>query len=97
MAVNDKRADIAILKTMGASNTLLRLIFIVHCGMNGILGVVSGTVLGILISENLKKSEGSHKLHIPYKSKKLDFLKDRWKSILSMFDLRKSEKPIFTD
>ncbi|SQD77357.1 lipoprotein-releasing ABC transporter permease subunit LolE [Moritella yayanosii] len=53
MAVNDKRADIAILKTMGASNTLLRLIFIVHGGINGILGVVSGTVLGILISENL--------------------------------------------
>lgn len=53
MAVNDKRADIAILKTMGASNTLLRMIFIVHGGINGILGVVSGTVLGILISENL--------------------------------------------
>jgi len=53
MAVNDKRADIAILKTMGASNTLLRLIFIVHGGINGILGVVSGTILGILISENL--------------------------------------------
>ncbi|WP_392339264.1 lipoprotein-releasing ABC transporter permease subunit LolE [Moritella marina] len=53
MAVNDKRADIAILKTMGASNALLRLIFIVHGGINGILGVVSGTILGILISENL--------------------------------------------
>jgi len=53
MAVNDKRADIAILKTMGASNTLLRLIFIVHGGVNGILGVASGTILGVLISENL--------------------------------------------
>jgi lipoprotein-releasing system permease protein len=53
MAVNDKRADIAILKTMGASNMLLRIIFIVHGGVNGVLGVVSGTVLGILVSENL--------------------------------------------
>lgn len=53
MAVNDKRADIAILKTMGASNALLRLIFIIHGGINGILGVISGTILGILISENL--------------------------------------------
>lgn len=53
MAVDDKRADIAILKTMGASNGLLRLIFIVHGGFNGLLGVFSGTLLGILISENL--------------------------------------------
>lgn len=53
MAVNDKRADIAILKTMGASNALLRTIFVVHGAVNGILGVASGTVLGILISENL--------------------------------------------
>ena len=53
MAVNDKRADIAILKTMGASNTLLRLIFIVHGGVNGILGVISGTILGVLVANNL--------------------------------------------
>lgn len=53
MAVNDKRADIAILKTMGASNMLLRIIFVVHGGVNGVLGVVSGTLLGILVSENL--------------------------------------------
>jgi len=53
MAVDDKRADIAILKTMGATNGLLRLIFIIHGGFNGLLGVFSGTLLGVLVSENL--------------------------------------------
>lgn len=53
MAVDDKRADIAILKTMGASNTLLRLIFVFHGCINGIIGVVSGSVLGTLIATNL--------------------------------------------
>lgn len=53
MAVDDKRADIAILKTMGASNTLLRLIFVFHGCVNGIFGVVSGSVLGTLIATNL--------------------------------------------
>ena len=53
MAVNDKKGDIAILKTMGASSKLIMLTFIFQGLVNGLLGSVIGGVCGVLLSLNL--------------------------------------------
>ncbi|WP_435234119.1 lipoprotein-releasing ABC transporter permease subunit LolE [Psychromonas sp. PT13] len=53
MAVNEKRGDIAILKTMGASKWMLRFIFIVQGAFNGFVGCIVGAVFGVYIAENL--------------------------------------------
>lgn len=53
MAVNEKRGDIAILKTMGASKWMLRGIFIVQGAFNGLIGCLLGAFIGIYIALNL--------------------------------------------
>lgn len=53
MAVNDKKGDIAILKTMGASNKLIMLTFIYQGLVNGVLGSLVGSVCGVLLALNL--------------------------------------------
>jgi len=53
MAVNEKRGDIAILKTMGASVWSLRFIFIVQGAFNGFVGSLIGAIAGVYIALNL--------------------------------------------
>lgn len=53
MAVNEKKSDIAILKTMGAKSSTIMASFMFQGLMNGIVGCLLGTSLGILISLNL--------------------------------------------
>lgn len=53
MAVNDKRSDIAILKTMGAGKWSLRAIFIVQGAFNGFVGSLLGAGLGVYLAVNL--------------------------------------------
>lgn len=48
MAVTDKQADIAILRTMGAKPSTIMGIFMVQGVSIGVVGVLLGTVLGIL-------------------------------------------------
>ena len=48
MVVRDKRSDIAILRTMGASPLTIRRIFMLQGFMVGIIGTAIGLVLGIL-------------------------------------------------
>lgn len=50
LAVNEKRGDIAILKTMGAGNWQIRLTFMVQGLMNGLAGAIAGAVVGSLLS-----------------------------------------------
>lgn len=50
MAVNEKRGDIAILKTMGASAWQIRTTFMVQGMVNGLLGAGIGAVMGMLLS-----------------------------------------------
>ena len=50
MTVNDKKADIAILRTMGASQTNIMKIFMLQGGTSGIIGTLSGTILGVLLA-----------------------------------------------
>lgn len=67
MAVNEKRSDIAILKTMGASNFQIRLIFITQGMVNGLLGAIGGAVIGVLMAENLSSIIGVIEKVIGYK------------------------------
>ncbi|MFT7007594.1 MAG: lipoprotein-releasing system permease protein [Colwellia sp.] len=53
MAVNNKRSDIAILKTMGASSKLIMLTFIYQGLVNGLLGSIIGGFLGVVLALNL--------------------------------------------
>ena len=53
MAVNDKKGDIAILKTMGASSKLIMLTFIYQGLVNGLLGSTIGGLCGVFLALNL--------------------------------------------
>jgi lipoprotein-releasing system permease protein len=53
MNVTDKRADIAILRTLGASPKSIMGIFIVQGAMVGIMGTLGGLLLGLLIAFNI--------------------------------------------
>jgi lipoprotein-releasing system permease protein len=53
MAVTDKRADIAIMRTFGASPRSIMLIFMVQGALIGIIGTLIGAFIGILIALNI--------------------------------------------
>jgi lipoprotein-releasing system permease protein len=53
MTVTDKRADIAILRTLGASPRSIMGIFMIQGATSGILGTLSGLGLGLLIAFNV--------------------------------------------
>ena len=53
MTVTDKRADIAILRTLGASPSSIMGIFVVQGALVGVIGTLSGLALGLLIAFNL--------------------------------------------
>ena len=53
MTVTDKRADIAILRTLGASPRSIMGIFVVQGAMVGVIGTLSGLLLGLLVAVNI--------------------------------------------
>lgn len=53
MAVTDKRADIAIMRTLGASPSSILCIFIVQGALIGLVGTLLGAVFGVLIALNI--------------------------------------------
>lgn len=53
MAVSEKQAEIAVLKTMGAGNQLVAFSFMLQGLVNGILGTVIGVALGTIAALNL--------------------------------------------
>jgi lipoprotein-releasing system permease protein len=53
MTVTDKRADIAILRTLGASPRSIMGIFMIQGATSGIIGTFSGVVLGLLVAFNI--------------------------------------------
>lgn len=53
MAVKDKSGDIAVLRTLGAKDGLIRAIFVWYGLMAGLVGSVSGVVAGVLAAFNL--------------------------------------------
>ena len=59
MAVNEKRSEIAILKTMGASPGQIRLTFVIQGMVNGVAGALLGALLGGLLSSKLTQILGA--------------------------------------
>ena len=53
MTVTDKRADIAILRTLGASPRSIMGVFMVQGAMVGVIGTLAGLVLGLGIAFNI--------------------------------------------
>ncbi|MCH7821568.1 MAG: lipoprotein-releasing ABC transporter permease subunit [Proteobacteria bacterium] len=56
MVVKDKRTDIAILRTIGASPQSILKIFITQGSIIGVIGTLFGVVAGILLSINLEST-----------------------------------------
>jgi len=57
MMVMEKARDIAVLKAMGATNAMIRRIFIIEGMIIGIIGTGIGTTLGVVICYILKRYE----------------------------------------
>ncbi|MGF1756970.1 lipoprotein-releasing ABC transporter permease subunit LolE [Photobacterium sagamiensis] len=55
MAVKDRAPDIAILRTMGASDGLVKSIFIWHGILSGVVGSLIGSAIGSLVAVNLTR------------------------------------------
>ena len=53
MTVTDKRADIAILRTLGASPRSIMGIFVLQGATVGVIGTMSGLALGLLVAFNI--------------------------------------------
>jgi lipoprotein-releasing system permease protein len=53
MLVKDKRADIAVLRTIGASSGSVQRIFMMCGAFVGVAGTVFGTIVGVLICHNI--------------------------------------------
>ncbi|MCX7627502.1 MAG: lipoprotein-releasing ABC transporter permease subunit [Methylophilaceae bacterium] len=54
MAVTDKRADIAILRTLGASPASIMKIFMVQGALIGVIGTLAGVLCGVLLALNIE-------------------------------------------
>jgi lipoprotein-releasing system permease protein len=54
MAVTDKRADIAIMRTFGASPSSIMKIFMIQGALIGVFGTLAGAVLGVLAALNIE-------------------------------------------
>ena len=52
MTVNEKKSQIAILMTMGATTRTIRNVFLIFGGLVGSFGIVLGNLIGIIISIN---------------------------------------------
>ncbi|MDV2467917.1 lipoprotein-releasing ABC transporter permease subunit [Acinetobacter chinensis] len=53
MVVTDKKSDIAILRTLGASPATITRIFMVQGTVIGVIGTVSGAILGIIFASSI--------------------------------------------
>jgi len=53
MAVKDKSGDIAVLRTLGAKDGLIRAIFVWYGLLAGLFGSLCGVLIGVLVSLNL--------------------------------------------
>jgi len=53
MVVTDKQADIAILRTMGASPASVLAIFVIQGALIGIIGTLLGVAAGVALARNI--------------------------------------------
>ncbi|AGH81287.1 lipoprotein releasing system, transmembrane protein, LolC/E family protein [Psychromonas sp. CNPT3] len=55
MIVNDKKTEVAILKTLGLSRTKINFIFVIQGAWSGLWGALLGTGLGLLLSNYINE------------------------------------------
>ena len=81
MTVTDKRADIAILRTLGASPRSIMGVFVVQGSLVGVIGTLSGLLLGLLVAFNIDVIVPAieHLLHASFLPKDI-YLLDRMPS-----------------
>ncbi len=78
MAVTDKRADIAIMRTFGASPSSIMAIFIVQGALIGIIGTVVGAFFGVLIALNISTIVPfiEHLFHVQFLAKDIYYISE---------------------
>ena len=78
MAVTDKRADIAIMRTFGASPSSIMLIFIVQGALIGVIGTVLGAFFGVLIALNISSIVPfiEHLFHVQFLAKDIYYISE---------------------
>ena len=88
MTVNDKRTDIAILRTLGASRRTIIAIFMIQGAGIGCIGVVVGVIAGIALALNTTAIVNAvqHLFHVQFLSKSV-FLIDYLPSQLRASDV----------
>jgi lipoprotein-releasing system permease protein len=76
MVVTDKRADIALLRTLGASTRKIMGIFVFQGAIIGIIGTVLGVVSGVLLALNVTAIVDSIErlFHVQFLSKDVYFI-----------------------
>ncbi|MGZ8261685.1 MAG: lipoprotein-releasing ABC transporter permease subunit [Methylotenera sp.] len=78
MAVTDKRADIAIMRTLGASPISIMVIFIIQGALIGLIGTLLGAIFGIVIALNIGTIIPfiEHLLHVQFLAKDVYYISD---------------------
>lgn len=91
MAVADKRADIAILRTFGASPQSVMRIFVIQGAMIGFVGTVLGGVFGVLIALNIGTIVPfiEHLFHVEFLAKDVYYISELpshllWSDVLTI-------------
>ena len=76
MVVNDKQADIAILRTLGLTRSRIMLSFIVQGAIIGLVGVILGILLGLLLAFNATAITNwiQHLFHVQFVSSSVYFI-----------------------
>jgi lipoprotein-releasing system permease protein len=78
MTVTDKRADIAILRTLGAAPSSIMAIFTIQGALIGFLGTVAGVVTGVLMALNVETVVPAieHALGVQFLDKSVYYISD---------------------
>jgi lipoprotein-releasing system permease protein len=91
MTVTDKQADIAILRTLGASPPSIMKIFMVQGALVGIMGTVAGVALGVTVALNIDVIVPfiEHLLGVQFLSKDIYLISDipsdmRWPDVFKI-------------
>ena len=78
MAVTDKRADIAILRTLGAAPSSVMAIFMIQGALIGVIGTLIGVVGGVLLALNIETVVPAieRTFHIQFLDKSVYYISD---------------------
>lgn len=78
MAVQDKRADVAILRTLGASPAAVMAIFVIQGAVMGLIGLGVGVIGGVTLALNISTVVPwiEHTFHVQFLAKDVYYISD---------------------